>query len=155
MDIKNKLFRGKGIYAVLLVFILFPIIYFIIQRKPNAEINKTTLETPSVSPELTKLENTKKNTFANPSFDSYFELGLQYHLANQNYESILATEKALEFNPKSALAYNNLGVAYNALQMWDKGIEACQNAIQLQPDFQLAKNNLSWALMKKKKIESK
>ena len=86
-----------------------------------------------------------------PTYGKYINLSLYYYQAHLYDESIKMSKKALELNPKSAVAYNNLCSAYNDLQDWDKAIEAGKKALELDPNFQLAKANLEWAESQKGK----
>ena len=97
------------------------------------------------------LERARNNAEASPGHDTLLELGLQYYRKRQFRESIAATERALEFNPGSAVAYSNLCAAYCELGMWDQAVEAGRKALSIDPAFELAKNNLGWALREKAK----
>lgn len=91
------------------------------------------------------------DTMDAPTYGKYINLSLYYYQAHLYDESIKMSKKALELNPKSAVAYNNLCSAYNDLQDWDKAIEAGKKALELDPNFQLAKANLEWAESQKGK----
>jgi tetratricopeptide (TPR) repeat protein len=94
------------------------------------------------------IERAKRNAAARPSHDTFLELGYRYYLNRQFRESIVATERALAFDPNSSVAYSNLCSAYTEMGMWDKAVEAGRRAVSIDPNFPLAKNNLHWALRK-------
>ena len=68
-----------------------------------------------------------------------------YYNDKKYKQSIKYFEKAIEIEPKNAIAYNNICSAYNRLQKWDEAIKACEKAISLDVNFQLAKNNLNYS----------
>jgi tetratricopeptide (TPR) repeat protein len=143
--------------VILLMVILIPVVYTVItnlQPKPaSPEINAAPKSAPvSSAAAASPLEPALKAVVDNPGFQSYLNLGLVYYGAAKYDESIKAWEKALEYNPKSDLAYNNIAAAYGAINKWDEEIAACQKALAINPNLDLAKRNLSWAQeMKNKK----
>ena len=141
-----KKHKINSLTFVLLILISIVVGYTLLKR--NDYWTNSTVNLPVSSPIL---DSAKNAALKNPCFDNYFNLGYQYYLNNQLVESIIATQKALEYNPQSAIAYNNLCSAYNTLGMWEKSIEMCSKSLELNPDFQLAKNNLNWAMEEKKK----
>ena len=92
-----------------------------------------------------KIKKAEKYIQENPSANNYLDLSLLYYKNGQMKECISACEKALELQPRMAMAYNNICAAYNSLGEWKKGISACKKAIEIDTSFQLAKNNLAWA----------
>lgn len=92
-----------------------------------------------------RMERERKAVEANPSADNYINLSLTYYRNGMFPECVKACEKALELNPRSALAYNNMGSAYNSMGEWEKGAAACRKALEIDPGFERAKNNLKWA----------
>jgi tetratricopeptide (TPR) repeat protein len=76
--------------------------------------------------------------------DRFIDLSLAEYKAGQYQQSIELAQKALEADPKSALAYNNIGAGYGAMRQWDKAIEAEHHALELNPGLQIAANNLAW-----------
>ena len=81
----------------------------------------------------------------NPSVENYINLSLAYYRGERYEDCIKACEKAIELDPRSAVAYNNMCSAYNAMGEWKKAAEACSKAIEIDSTFQLAKNNLAVA----------
>lgn len=81
-----------------------------------------------------------------PTSDNFINLSLlQYQ--QKDFEGCIATcYRALEINPKNAIAYNNICSAHNALKQWKKAAEACRKALEIDPKFDRAKNNLTWSL---------
>ncbi len=86
-----------------------------------------------------------------PTNPNYISLSIEYFNKGDYKKSIEACEKAIEIDPKSAIAYNNMCAAYNNLKEWDNAIEAGKKALELNPNFDLAKNNLNFALTQKEK----
>ena len=81
-----------------------------------------------------------------PTVANYIDLSLAHYEVGEYEESITVSQRVLELEPRSALAYNNICAASNHLEQWEKGIEACQKALAIRPDFRRAKANLRWAL---------
>lgn len=92
-----------------------------------------------------KIQREANAVAANPTADGYINLSLTYYRNGMFPECIKACEKALELNPRSALAYNNMCSAYNSIGEWAKGAAACRKALEVDPGFDRAKNNLKWA----------
>jgi len=59
--------------------------------------------------------------------------------------------RAVQANPRSAVAHCNLGASLIALRRYDEAIAALQTASALDPSLALARNNLNWALEEKAK----
>jgi tetratricopeptide (TPR) repeat protein len=106
-----------------------------------------------VSADSTKSELDKAIIKASnyPSHDNYINLSLQYYLAQDYKNCIIAAEEALKLNPKSDAAYNNICSAYNMLKDWDNAIIAGQKGLAINPNNQLLKNNLNVSLEEKNK----
>jgi tetratricopeptide (TPR) repeat protein len=51
--------------------------------------------------------------------------------------------KALELNPKSALAYSNLGWTYEAMGDERKAIAHYRKALEIDPSLEAARDNLT------------
>lgn len=75
----------------------------------------------------------------------YLNESVVLYNAGKYQESLVASLKALQFNPNDATVYNNICSASNQLEKWDDAIEACTKAIELEPSHSLAKNNLAYA----------
>jgi Tfp pilus assembly protein PilF len=93
----------------------------------------------------------EKTIASHPTAESYISLSLTYFNKGEYKKVIEACKKAIELDPKSAVAYNNMCAAYNNLQQWDEAIDAGKKALKIQPDFTLAQNNLNFALQQKQK----
>lgn len=78
----------------------------------------------------------------NPSEDNFINLSLEYYYSSDYKKCIEACNKALEIDPKNAIAYNNICSAYNSMQQWKKAKEACEKSLQIDPEFDRAKANL-------------
>jgi tetratricopeptide (TPR) repeat protein len=64
------------------------------------------------------------------SADDYIRKGKTYSDQGQHEKAIIEYKKAVEINPKYALAYYNLGCAYRELGETDKGIDNLTTAIK-------------------------
>ncbi len=98
-----------------------------------------------VSPEE-KLKAQIKLVESNPTADNYINLSLAQYQAKDYKGCIASCRKALDINPRSAIAYNNICSANNAMQNWKEAAIACQKALEIDPNFERARNNLNWAL---------
>lgn len=137
---------------VLLLFIVSSLVYLYLKTfsvTDNISENKVKTIQPA---DIVALENAVKT---NPSYDNWINLSFGYINNQIPQEGLNSAKKALELNPKSAIAYNNMGVAYNMMQQYQNGIDACTQALQLDSTFQLAKNNLKWAMDEKIKMLEK
>ncbi len=82
---------------------------------------------------------------ASRSADSYLAEGLDnLHIGNYD-QAIKAWRRALELNPKDALAANNIGSVYMTRKQPAIAISWFQKATVMDPTLQIAKNNLAWA----------
>ena len=142
---------------ILLLVILIPIVYTVVanlqKTTPPPVIAPASVSTSApASNSQSAIEKALKSVADNPNFQTYIDLGLAYYGAAKYSESIQAWEKALQYNPKSDLAYNNIAAAYGAMNRWDEEIEACKKALAINPNLELAKRNMEWAIgMKNKK----
>jgi len=82
---------------------------------------------------------------ASRNADSYLVEGLNFLHIGNNEQAIKAWQRALELDPKNALAANNIGIARMAEKQPEKAIPWFEKALVLDPSMQLAKNNLAWA----------
>ena len=89
-----------------------------------------------------KIEAIRADIKRQPSEGNYINLSLVYYNLGSFQKCADAAQKALEYNPKSVVAFNNICSAYNMLKIWDKAIEAGENGLKLDPSNQLLKNNL-------------
>jgi tetratricopeptide (TPR) repeat protein len=136
--------------AVLAVLLMLPIIFLLVKfsSSPKAVTEKAEAGAP-VAIDVAAYESKAK---ANPNFDNLIDLSNAYINTNMPGKSVEPLLKAIELNPKSAVAYNNLGVAYTMLQQYNSGIEACKKSLEIDSSFQLAKNNLQWATSEKNNV---
>jgi tetratricopeptide (TPR) repeat protein len=144
--------KGKNIkIAVITILLLLPIVFLLVKfsKSPSGAVNEQAVNTAAPVIDIAGFENAVKT---NPTFDNYIGLSNAYVNSNMPGKSVEPLQKAIELNPKSAIAYNNLGVAYTMLQQYNKGIEACTKALEIDSGFQLAKNNLNWANSEKKNV---
>lgn len=110
------------------------------------DLSAVAIETPEE-----KIKREEQSIVQQPSASNFINLSLSYYRQGLYKECIEACRKALEQDPRSALAYNNMGSSYNSLGEWQKGADACSKAIEIDPTMQIAKNNLNWARQNLKK----
>lgn len=144
---KNKFQFVK--VAFLIALFLLPLIYLFVST------SKQEVATQQERPEQlskTDISSLEEATNKNPTYDNLINLSMAYINNQMPGKSINYLKKAIELNPKSAVAYNNLGVAYILLGQYQNGIDACTKAIEMDSKFQLAKNNLKWGMDEKNKV---
>ena len=118
----------------------------------HAKINelREQLRLLGISPEE-KLKAQLKLVASTPTADNYINLSLTQYQAKDFEGCIASCRKALELNPRSAIAYNNICSANNAMQNWKEAAIACEKALEIDSNFERARNNLNWALSSIKK----
>jgi tetratricopeptide (TPR) repeat protein len=128
---KNKAFPLLLLGAVLLLVLLSLAACAPAQTPtptpPVVEPEPTPTPTPGPTPEL--VENTAQTHLMHG--DVYAEQG-------QWDEAIVEYSKAIEMDPKSAIAYANRAWAYGWKDEFDKAIADCDEAIRLDPDYAIA-----------------
>ncbi len=135
----NKLV--SGIIAVLVVLPLCYLVYFVNIEKVNAAKKADTAD--MIAPaDTSKLQQAITLAMSTPNETNYVNLSLQYFYVHNYVQCVEASKKALEYNPKSFVAYNNICSAYNNLGMWDKAIIAGKMALEIKPGNELATANL-------------
>jgi tetratricopeptide (TPR) repeat protein len=82
--------------------------------------------------------------FCTPFFVRYVaasdwvEKGVALVLEGKYNEAIINFNKAIELDPKDAVAYNNRGVAYGELGNYEQEITDCSKAIEINPKLAVA-----------------
>ena len=74
--------------------------------------------------------------------EAYFNLGVYYNDNGRAGEAIEQFKKAIEINPRYAMAHNNLGIAYTKNGMLDKAIYEYEQALAINPRHAKAHYNL-------------
>lgn len=69
-----------------------------------------------------------------------------YLVARQYDQAVAAAERAIELEPRSALAYWYLGRAYTVQEKWSDAIDALHEAASLSGDLALCKGDLALAM---------
>jgi tetratricopeptide (TPR) repeat protein len=80
-------------------------------------------------------------SFADVKTSSWVEKGVALVIEGKCNEAIEAFNKAIELNPKDAVAYNNRGAAYGQIGNYKQQIEDSSKALQLNPKDAVAFNN--------------
>jgi len=87
------------------------------------------------SPNLTeKFQKVKKDAPVNDA-DEYFNRGLKNFKQGNYREAIKDYNKAIELDPKNAMAYNNRDMAYIILTNPQQAIKDFERAIQMNPEL--------------------
>lgn len=142
----------KFIIALVVIVVLAPVVFIVVKNKKG---NATTGEqATAVNDAFAKVDSARQLADANPTFDNLLNLGIACINANAPGQAINPLERALEIQPKSAIALNNLGLACTMVRAVDKGIKYCSMALEQDTAFTLAKNNLNWAKSEEKKIQA-
>jgi tetratricopeptide (TPR) repeat protein len=94
-----------------------------------------------VDPKIKELEDL---VATNPSYDNYLSLSAEYINKGFYSNSLPALDKALQYNPNSAVAYSNKGFAYAKMGYWGEAKSFVKKALEIDKDFQLAQNNMKW-----------
>ncbi len=81
------------------------------------------------------------SSFADVKTSSWVEKGVALVIEGKYNEAIEAFNKAIELNPKDAVAYNNRGAAYGQTGNYKQQIEDSSKALQLNPKDAVAFNN--------------
>ena len=80
-------------------------------------------------------------SFADVKASDWVEKGVALVIEGKHNEAIEAFNKAIELNPKDAVAYNNRGAAYGQAGNYKQQIEDCNKAIELNSKDAVAYNN--------------
>ena len=102
----------------------------------SAEANQLLGLTLTVDGDLDRaLQYTAEAVKLNPSYSTYYNLGLIYARQEKYPQAESAYESALGLNPKSYQAWHQLGKVYATDLKFDKAIEAYGKVIELNPHF--------------------
>ncbi len=71
----------------------------------------------------------------------WVEKGVELVVEGKYNEAIEAFNKAIQINPKDAVAYNNRGAAFGQIGNYKQQIEDCNKALQINPNDAVAYNN--------------
>jgi tetratricopeptide (TPR) repeat protein len=86
------------------------------------------------------------------SAEAYYNRGLTYGKKGQYDRAISDFNKAIELNPKYAMAFNDRGVAYFYKGQCDKAISDYNKAIEIDPEYYKAYSNRGNAYLYKGQI---
>jgi len=158
---------GYGIAAVIglfvLMFILFAIMFYLIaRRKKQGErslvkfnndvyiaLNK--LSTPqqkanmlnNLIERINNDEKYKKDTEWRDKvlLKTYTHLATVYYQMGDEMQTLNASSKIIELDPKDGMAYYNRGSIYSNLGLYDKALSDLNHTVELLPDYASAYNN--------------
>ena len=159
--------------AVLVVVLLVVVGFVLWRHLPSGKSGKETAATPTVkTPAATatvpKTSVPKASTSApdqpktpapaqpppivkSPSTAAeYLQLGMN---EKDPQKKIALYNKAIELDPKQAMAFNNRGFAYYTKKDYDQALKDYDQAIALKPDFALAYNNRGDAYYQRKEYD--
>ena len=80
----------------------------------------------------------------------WFFMAIAYEKLGNNNKALECYSKAVELDPKHAVAWNNLGLVYYNLGNIDKAIECTRKASALDPSAETYRNNLEFYQEKKR-----
>jgi tetratricopeptide (TPR) repeat protein len=83
----------------------------------------------------------------------YFIRGVELQNNKSMNQAVIAYSKAIELDPRYAVAYYNRGLAYYDLKQYDKSIQDNNRAIELKPNYALAYNSRGLAYYNLKQYE--
>jgi tetratricopeptide (TPR) repeat protein len=89
----------------------------------------------------TKIQQEYSNAIKDLSAADWYDKGKAFQQSNNLKDAIKAYDKAIELNPKYAVAYYNRGLAYNDLGNHQQSINDYNKAIEFRPKFAWAYNN--------------
>jgi tetratricopeptide (TPR) repeat protein len=81
------------------------------------------------------------------------ERGVCLHQTGRRDETAESYERAVQADPRYALAWNNLGVIRDQLGRADDALEAWLRALTVQPDLVAARLNLALALFQRHRLQ--
>ncbi|MFH0985421.1 MAG: tetratricopeptide repeat protein [Candidatus Omnitrophota bacterium] len=93
-------------------------------------------QTGDLDTALTFVERASTN---NPSYTSFYNLGLIRSVRGEFNEAVKAFDRAIELEPKSFEASYQKGLAYGQLKKYDQAILSYQKALELNPSFDNAR----------------
>jgi tetratricopeptide (TPR) repeat protein len=87
------------------------------------------------------------------NFEACNGLGVALNQEGRVDEAITCLEKAVQINPKGAVAHNNLGLVLLSKGRVDESIVHCQEALQLRPEYKETHVNLGNAFVQKGRMD--
>lgn len=95
------------------------------------------------------IKHAKKAAELDPSYNSFYPLGLIYGKANNYPKAIESFDKALALNPSSFMAEYQKGIVCTAQENYTEAISSYERALKLNPEFTDARLALAGAHLKK------
>ncbi len=94
------------------------------------------------------ISHTKKAVDLDPSYTSFYHLGMIYAAANDTSKALEAFDRALALSPDSFMAEYQKGLIYASLGEYEKAIESYQKALKLNPHLENAHVALAGSYLK-------
>ncbi len=117
-----------------------------LQIQPNFQLAKNNLKWATDELQKTRQSIALEEQTAPASRDADFYLaeGLNFLHTGDYDQAIKAWQRALDLDPRDALAANNIGVAYMSKNQPALAVPWFRKAVEIDPSLQLARNNLAW-----------
>jgi tetratricopeptide (TPR) repeat protein len=119
---------------------------------PEAHMNlgAVYLELKSWDLAIPHFEAVLENVFYRTPEWAYNNLGWAYYNKAQYPKALQNYKKAVEINPRFAMAYNNMGLTYDRMGNAEEAIKAFKTSVGLVPDFLEGHYNLGLVLVRNK-----
>jgi tetratricopeptide (TPR) repeat protein len=146
-------FKGKRMYNEAIVHFKEAV-----KQKPNfseahMNLGAVYLELKSWDMAIPHFEATLEDIFYRTPEGAYNNLGWAYYNKGEFQKALENYKKAVEINPRFAMAFNNMGMTYDRAENAEKAVSAFKTAIGLVPDFLEAHYNLGLVLARQKDKE--
>ncbi len=100
------------------------------------------------------ISHTQKAAELDPSYSSFYHLGMMHAVANDFPEALEAFDRALGLSPESFMAEYQKGLVYAAREDYGQAIESYTKALKLNPYLENARIALAGSYLKQDDTES-
>lgn len=100
------------------------------------------------------ISQTQKAAELDPSYSSFYHLGMIYAIAGDSTKSLEAFDRALAVNPDSFMAEYQRGLVYANREEHEQAIESYTKVLKLNPRFENARIALAGSYLKQGDKES-
>ena len=134
---------------------LFPIIQICLEKEPKKRFQSFTELRSELEPLLKRLtgEVIKAPEQRQMEEWEWINKGVSLRILGKHQEAIVCYDRALEINPRDALAWSNKGFALSDLGKYQEAIICCDKALEINPRDALAWSNKGVALSKLDKYQ--